>query len=151
MSVTDPIAALLLDEYFAERAAGFTGEEYVVNRPDPARFDHNEGAFLTVFVDGEPLGCGGIRRLEGAVFEVKHLYLRPASRGLGLGRLLLAELERVARELGAQELVLDTNSDLTAAGGLYAASGFSEVAAYNSNPNANRWFRKNLRQPEERG
>lgn len=142
--VTDPLTAELLDEYFAERAAGFTGGSYSVARPDPERFVAPNGAFLLVCVDGEALGCGGIRRLSEDTFEVKHLYLRPSARGQHLGSLLLAELERVAREYGATTLVLDTNTDLEAAGGLYRSAGFEETEPYNDNPNATTWFRKQL-------
>jgi hypothetical protein len=41
-------------------------------------------------------------------------------------------------------VVLDTNSSLLAAGGLYRTSGYQEIAAYNDNPNATNWFRKAL-------
>ncbi len=77
-------------------------------------------------------------------FEVKHLYLRPFTRGRGLGRALLTELEANARGFGADELLLDTNSSLTAAGGLYRSSGFVEIPAYNDNPNATNWYSKRL-------
>jgi ribosomal protein S18 acetylase RimI-like enzyme len=72
------------------------------------------------------------------------LWLRPHVRGLGYGRALLTELERRARELGATELVLDTNSSLEAAGGLYRSSGLVNVEPYNDNPNATDWFAKKL-------
>ena len=49
------------------------------------------------------MGCGGIRRIEdgahGPRYEVKHLYLRPETRGRGWGRLLLDDLERQARRV----------------------------------------------------
>jgi ribosomal protein S18 acetylase RimI-like enzyme len=75
---------------------------------------------------------------------VKHLFLRPETRGRGWGRLLLDDLERRAREWDAAELVLDTHHTLEAAGGLYASSGFETVEPYNDNPNATRWYRKAL-------
>jgi hypothetical protein len=46
--------------------------------------------------------------------------------------------------LGATELVLDTNASLEAAAGLYQSSGFLDVPAYNDNPNATNWYRKEL-------
>jgi GNAT superfamily N-acetyltransferase len=73
---------------------------------------------------------------------VKHLWLTPAARGRGAGRRLLEELERRALELGAQELVLDTNASLEAAGGLYRSAGFIPIEAYNANPNATHWYGK---------
>ncbi len=145
-SVTDPDAHELLAEYFAMRAAGFdpAAGSYRTVFPDPDRFTGDAGVFLVVEDDGVPVGCGGIRMLEPHRAEVKHLYLRDAVRGRGWGRLLLAELERRARELGATESVLDTNVSLAAAGSLYRSSGYVEIPPYNDNPNATTWFRKKL-------
>jgi GNAT superfamily N-acetyltransferase len=112
-------------------------------------FEPPDGVFLVVRGDDEePVGCGGIRRLPdgpaGIRYEVKHLFLEPATRGRGWGRLLLDELERYARGWGAVELVLDTHHTLEAAGGLYASSGFVTIEPYNDNPNATRWYGKTL-------
>lgn len=97
---------------------------------------------------GIAVGCGGIRSVEApegvARFEVKHLWLRPDARGAGVGRALLRELERRARDLGGTELVLDTNDSLAAAGGLYRSSGFETIPPYNDNRNANHWYGKRL-------
>lgn len=145
--VTDPDAHELLAEYFAMRAAGFdpAAGSYRTTFPDPARFVEPSGVFLVVDDDGSPVGCGGIRMLEPHRAELKHIYLRDAVRGRGWGRLLLAELERHARRLGATEAVLDTNVALLAAGSLYRASGYVEIEPYNDNPNATHWYRKRLR------
>lgn len=148
LPVDDEVARALLADYVAMRAAAFPGR-YTPARPPREMFEPPAGVFLIVWDDdGEAAGCGGIRRLPdgaaGARYEVKHLYLKPATRGRGWGRMLLDELERHAREWGAAELVLDTHHTLAAAGGLYAASGFVEIAAYNDNPNATRWYGKKL-------
>lgn len=144
--VTDPDAHALLTEYFAMRAAGFDPAvgAYRTVFPDPARFTPPAGVFLVVDDGSSPVGCGGIRMLDAHRAEVKHLYLRDVVRGRGWGRLLLAELERRAIELGASEAVLDTNLALEAAGALYRASGYAEIAPYNDNPNATTWYRKVL-------
>ncbi|MCS4275051.1 GNAT superfamily N-acetyltransferase [Mycetocola sp. BIGb0189] len=144
LSTTDPRSRDLLDEYFAERAVGFEGGDYIVTHPDPARFVDPDGAFV-VLLDGDtPVGCGGVRALSPTRFEIKHVFLRPAARGAGWGRRLLETLEAEARALGARELVLDTNATLAAAGGLYRSSGYVEIEPYNSNPNANHWYGKQL-------
>ena len=126
-----PEALALLDAYFAERSAGFPAEQgtYRPTYPTTAQFTPPAGVFLVVEEDdGTVIGCGGVRRVESAPasddlrFEVKHLWLTPAARGRGAGRRLLAELERRAIEFGADELVLDTNASLAAAGGLFLAS-----------------------------
>lgn len=136
------IADELLGEYFQSRELGMPG--YRTFRPDPALFTPPAGVFLVVEVDGSPVGCGGLRMLTPSRGEIKHLWIRPAARGTGLGRSLLAELERRAAALGASDIVLDTNARLEAAQSLYRSSGYDDVEPYNDNPNATHWFRKGL-------
>jgi ribosomal protein S18 acetylase RimI-like enzyme len=140
--VDAPVADELLGEYFASRELGMP--TYRTFRPDPALFTGAAGVFLVARVDGSSVGCGGIRMLTPERGEVKHLWVRPEARGTGLGRGLLVELERRAAELGATEVVLDTNERLEAAQGLYRSSGYVDVPPYNDNPNATHWFRKTL-------
>ena len=143
--VTDATAHALLAEYFAYREQTFPNAEgYVTTFPSAAAFTPPEGVFLVVELDGASVGCGGIRSLGEGRFEVKHLWLRPSVQGHGLGRALLAELERRAALLGATELVLDTNASLKAAGGLYRSSGYVDTEPYNDNPNATNWYLKRV-------
>jgi DNA-binding MarR family transcriptional regulator/GNAT superfamily N-acetyltransferase len=124
----------------------------------PAGFDPDEGgaagdaamraprgSFLVVRSDGAVAGCGGVRRFEDGVAEIKRMWIDPDWRGLGLGRRLLARLEAVGRELGCGRVVLDTNEVLTEAITLYERSGYRAVERYNDdNPYAQRWFAKDL-------
>lgn len=141
--------AALLGRYYAERIAGFPhADGYRVVRPDPAAFRPPAGLFLRLDDESEAVGCGGLRHLEpdedGPRLELKHLFVVPTARGLGLGRLLLTELEARARALRAASLVLDTNASLTAAGALYTSARYTSVPPYNDNPNATHWYRKLL-------
>lgn len=138
----------MLAEYFALRAVEFPGGTYTPVFPRDEAFTPPDGVFLLAGPDGASVGCGGIRRIgdgdAGIRYEVKHLFLRPETRGKGWGRAILEELEQHAKKWGAAELVLDTHHTLTAAGALYARSGFEQIDAYNENPNATRWYRKSL-------
>jgi GNAT superfamily N-acetyltransferase len=141
----DPEAVELLDEYFAGRVAGWRGAAgYRVPSVDVAAFLPPRGAFLLARDAGELIGCGGVRLLDEARAEVKHLYLREHARGQGRGRELLARLETVASGLGARSVVLDTNATLAVAQALYRSAGYREVQRYNDNPNATHWFAKDL-------
>lgn len=148
-AVDAPDARTLLAEYFQSREIGFAHQNvaYTTTFPAPAAFEPPAGVFVIVDDEaGVAVGCGGIRLIAGGPggsrYEVKHLYLRPETRGRGWGRLLLDELERRAIGFGARELVLDTHHSLEAAGRLYASSGFVEIGPYNDNPNATRWYAK---------
>jgi len=148
---SDEPARALLEQYFSARAHGFAAGPAAYRRTVPidAEFTPPEGVFVLVEgenLSGEPadVGCGGVRRIaagpRGPRFEVKHLWVQPHTRRLGYGRALMDELTRHARELGAAELVLDTNENLEAASALYRSLDFGPIAPYNDNPNATTWL-----------
>ena len=60
------------------------------------------GLLLLARLDGEPVGCGVLWHHGGGVADAKRMWVAPRARGLGLGRRLLAELERHAREAGVR-------------------------------------------------
>lgn len=148
-NVDQPAAKRLLTEYFESRELGFVGGDYHRVFPTAATFSAPDGIFLVVEWEGADVGCGGLRTIDpgptGAKrMEVKHLWLEPQTRGQGLGRALLAELERHAVARGATEVVLDTNASLEAAAGLYRSTGYVGIEPYNDNPNATNWYLKKL-------
>ena len=51
----------------------------------------------------------------------------------------------------ADEIVLDTNDSLAAAGGLYRSAGYATIEPYNANPNATTWYGKAVRAEDPRG
>jgi GNAT superfamily N-acetyltransferase len=141
-TVDQPAAHRLLTEYFQSRELGFIGGEYRTVFPTPTTFA--DGVFLVVESDGADVGCGAIRPLSRTRMEVKHLFLQPQTRGQGLGKALLIELERRAVALGATDMVLDTNATLETAANLYRSTGYVGIEPYNDNPNATNWYRKEL-------
>jgi len=148
---SDAAAEMLLDQYFTTRALDFPGgaEAYHRAQPRDADFTAPRGVMLIVEYEnlgGEPadVGIGGVRRIDdgelGARFELKHLWVQPHARRLGLGRALVLELQRRAAEFGARELVLDTHVAQREAAALYESLGFVPVEPFNDNPNANAWL-----------
>jgi GNAT superfamily N-acetyltransferase len=80
------------------------------------------------------VGCVGLRHFAEGVGEIKRLYIVPAARGLGVGRLLADGIAAAARRLGYARLVLDTLPSMSEARALYASLGFTPIAAYRFNP-----------------
>jgi ribosomal protein S18 acetylase RimI-like enzyme len=111
---------------------------------DHADFLAPHGVFLIARLDGEAVGCGGLKSLDAQTGEIKRLWIAPDARGLGLGRRLVRMLEDHARNVGLSRVVLDTNHTLTAAQALYISEGYAEVPPYNDNPYADHWFAKRL-------
>ena len=91
------------------------------------------------------MGCGALRALEPGAGEIKRMWISPDARGLGLGRRLLIELERVAKRRHMRAIRLDTNASLAEALGLYRSAGYRETGRFNDNPYAQHWFEKALK------
>ena len=96
------------------------------------------GTLLLALVDGQLAGCGALRGLPEADYpnacEMKRLYVRPAFRRFGLGRMLTQALMDGATQVGYSSLLLDTLDDMEAARGLYTSLGFEEIPPYYFNP-----------------
>lgn len=79
--------------------------------------------FLAAMDDDELLGCVGYE-LGGAVALLRSLAVRPEAQGKGLGRVLVAEAERHARDAGAMDMFLLT----TTAAPFFEQLGFDRIA-----------------------
>ncbi len=87
--------------------------------------------------DGALLGCGALRPLEevvgavgavDAVGEIKRMYARPGTRGVGAA--LLAHLEAQAARFGYRALWLETRRVNLRAVAFYQAHGYLPIANY---------------------
>lgn len=92
------------------------------------------GLLLLARVAGTPVGCIGVRHLDDDVCEMKRLYVAPAGRGRGLGRLLVERAMAAARASGYAVMRLDTLPMMRAAQELYESLGFRDVPPYCDNP-----------------
>lgn len=136
-----------LEHYFAELKVRFSGgfDHAKSLYSDAGTFAPPSGAFIIARLGGKPVGCGAIIFLKKKTAYFKRMWLAPDVRGNGLGRRLLAELERVARKSGATNTCLETHRSLREAIALYRSSGYREVAPFNDEPYADYWFQKSLR------
>ena len=104
----------------------------------PGAYVAPDGALRLATVDGALAGCGAIRRLTVAgevdAAEMKRLFVRPAYRGLRLGRRIAEALLDDARGLGYASVRLDTLASMVAARRLYAELGFVETSPYYASP-----------------
>ena len=92
------------------------------------------GAFLLAEEQGAHVGCVGLRQFSDRVGEVKRLYVSPAARGRGVGRLLAEGVVAAARQLGYTRLLLDTLPSMKEAQSMYVSMGFRPTVPYRFNP-----------------
>ncbi|WP_329545915.1 bifunctional helix-turn-helix transcriptional regulator/GNAT family N-acetyltransferase [Streptomyces sp. NBC_01356] len=127
-----------IDERFPE---GFDAGALV----QPHEVSGERGAFVVAYEEGRPVGCGALRGLEPGVGEIRHVWVRPTARRLGLARRILDDLERQAVARGFELVRLDTHAVLTEAQAMYRACGYTEIPRYDDNVYAAHWFEKRLR------
>jgi len=144
----EPDAQRCLRAYVAElnrRAPkrGFDPSRGSTAEPHEVRPPH--GGFVVVYLRDEPVGCGAVKHHPGQVSDIKRMWVAESARGFGLGRRLLEHLEGLAREHGSREARLETGDVLGEAIALYRSAGYREVAPFNEEPFADRWFAKALR------
>ncbi|HEU4886187.1 MAG TPA: GNAT family N-acetyltransferase [Longimicrobium sp.] len=129
-ALTDDVSRALIRELNAELSGMYPEPGANHFGLDPDEVAPGRGAFLVVRVDGRPVGCGALRRIDGETGELKRMYVAPGARGTGLGRRLVDALEAEARALGLRRLVLETGTRQVAAIALYQATGFEPIPLY---------------------
>jgi DNA-binding MarR family transcriptional regulator/GNAT superfamily N-acetyltransferase len=124
--VTSANAALYAQEYgwdisYEALVAKITAE--FIEKFDPVR----ERCWIAE-MDGERVGSVFCVSKTDAIAKLRLLIIDPGARGLGLGKRLVDECMRFAREAGYKRMTLWTQSNLLAARGIYAKAGFELVA-----------------------
>src|SRR5919199_6485270 len=100
-----------------------------------AQFDpHNNvpaDARVVLALDNEiPAGCGCYKVLEDSRVEIKRMYVRPASRRLGVAQQILNELEAWAKEAGHLYARLELASKQPEASALYRKLCYQRIDNY---------------------
>ncbi|MFL6759051.1 GNAT family N-acetyltransferase [Sphingomonas sp.] len=139
-------AQYCLSEYYRELQERFDGgfDPGLSLLPSLDEFAPPRGMFLLVRLNGQPVGCGGLKPISKEAAYLKRMWIASGARGRGLARRLLSALEDDARVMGYSIVRLETNKSLIEAQQLYRSSGYREVAPFNDERYAHHWFEKRL-------
>lgn len=134
------VAELLaeINERYAHEIEAMTPEELAAEDAEylaevtPEMVARPLGVFLVAWIDGEPAGCGALKPAPdlATTAEVKRMYTAPTARRRGVSRVVLERLEEVSRELGYEQLQLETGTEQPEALALYESHGWHRIAPY---------------------
>jgi GNAT superfamily N-acetyltransferase len=138
---TDADARALVFEYMAATMAEITGRAgpaVVDDLPKPLRAEcrdlaavyQDPGTLLVAYAGGEAAGCAGLAYRGERTAEVKRLYVRPARRGCGIARALMARLHSHAATHGIEQVILDVMRSRTQATGFYRRLGYADTEPF---------------------
>ncbi len=135
-----------LDRYFETLSERFDVpfDRDQTNEVDSSLMRLPRGALILARRHGEALGCGALKFVDPHAADIKHVWVAPELRGLGVGHGLMDKLESVAAQHGYGRIRLDTNRTLTEAIAMYRRRGYVEVPAFNDEFYAHHWFEKAL-------
>jgi putative acetyltransferase len=85
---------------------------------------------ILVKVDDKPVGCGCYKKYNEDTVEIKRMYIDTKFRGQGLSKIILGELENLAKESGYKNTILETGNKQPEAIGLYKKSGYKLIENY---------------------
>lgn len=101
-------------------------DKYVLENPEEAIL-HDGGKIYFAEFNGKIVGTVALKYIRPAVYELTKMAVDKDYRGIGAGKLLCSDAIEKAKQLGAHQLILYTQSILQAAINIYHKFGFKNV------------------------
>jgi GNAT superfamily N-acetyltransferase len=122
-----PVARLMEHRLFDDLRARYPDDGLDFTPGVAKSYRPPDGAFVVAWIGLEPVGAGALRRVTGRIGELKRLWVDPRFRRRGVARALTLFREELARELGWQQLVLETGHNQPEQLANAAANGYTAV------------------------
>ena len=96
----------------------------------PGQYDIPRGRLYVADCEGVPIGCVALCPIDAERCELRRLYVRPAYRGMHMGRRLAERVIADAREIGYSQMLLDALDIVQDSISLFHKLGFAETVPY---------------------
>ena len=94
------------------------------------KFQPPYGQLIVAVYQGNVCGLGGLKSISPEIGEIKRMFVDPAFRGIGAGRVILKGLLVEAKKMGYQKVRLDSIKFMESAHSLYRSVGFRDIEPY---------------------
>ncbi len=129
------VVAELFQEYAASLGIDLGFQDFEAEmRALPWDYAPPGGRLLLAVETEVPAGCVALHKLDDDICEMKRLYVRPAFRRRGIGRLLAEAVIAEATRIGYVRMRLDTLPSMREAQALYLSLGYREIRPYRHSP-----------------
>ncbi len=125
----DATAFRTLNEEWISRYFTLEAKDREILGDPEGRILKHGGHILMAWLGDQAVGCVALIPMGDGVYELSKMAVSPEMRGLGIGRKVLLEAIKLARQIGARSLFLGSNSKLQNAVHLYESVGFRHVPA----------------------
>ncbi len=88
------------------------------------------GTVVLVYVNEKPVASGCFKLYDSDTVEIKRMFVEKSSRGKGISKIVLEELEKWAKEKGASFAILETSIHFNTARNLYTNAGYTIIENY---------------------
>lgn len=123
----------IFTEYVRSATVSLEFQDYAAEFASlPGKYAPPQGRLLLAWRDGRVVGCAALRPVDPATGEMKRVYVRPAARGTGLGRRLVARIVEEARNAGYARICLDVLPEFEVATRIYESLGFADAERWRS-------------------
>lgn len=85
---------------------------------------------VLIIEDDKAVGCGSFKKYDDQTAELKRVYVSEEYRGKRYGRVILEQLESIAKNKGYKSLILETGRPLEQAKNLYTNMGYKIIDNY---------------------
>lgn len=85
---------------------------------------------IVIYLDNKLAGCGAFKKIDSDTVEIKRMFTLPEYRHLNIATNILQELEIWAYEMGYNQFILETGTELYGAINLYKKQGYKVTENY---------------------